>query len=94
MKHRNDVFLGIQQIKHGELKTCWKKSEVLRIFKTFKALDEKQSNKHIKVLRTYQGKEYNLHEFDKLSKDKVIERQLTITYSSHTKITCPKGKTA
>ncbi|RDX89990.1 hypothetical protein CR513_28197, partial [Mucuna pruriens] len=51
------------------------KSEVFGIFKMFKTLVEKQSGKHIKVLRSDYGKKYNFHKFDR------IERQLTISYS-------------
>ncbi|RDX76034.1 hypothetical protein CR513_44019, partial [Mucuna pruriens] len=57
------------------------KSKVFGIFKKFKSLVKKQSGKHIKVLRSNRGKEYNSHEFDKFCKDKGIKRQLTIAYS-------------
>lgn len=57
------------------------KSQVFRIFKKFKAFVEKQSGKHIKVLRSDRGKEYNSHEFDKFCEDEGIECQLTVAYS-------------
>jgi transposase InsO family protein len=61
------------------------KSEVFGIFKKFKTLVEKQSGKHIKKLRSDQGKEYNSHEFDKFCKDEGIERQLSSMYSPQAK---------
>ena len=39
------------------------KSKVFNIFKKFKLLSEKESDKVIKVLRTDGGGEYNSHEF-------------------------------
>ena len=56
------------------------KSEVFGIFKKFKAFVKKQSGKHIKVLRSDWGKEYNFHEFDKFWEDEGIECQLTVAY--------------
>ena len=42
------------------------KSEVFNIFKKFKLLSEKQSDKVIKVLRTDGGGEYNSHEISSI----------------------------
>ena len=40
-----------------------KKSQVFRILKEFKKMVEMQSGKHIKVLKSYRGGEYNSKEF-------------------------------
>lgn len=42
-----------------------KKYQVFVIFKKFKAFIEKQSSKHVEVLRSDMGKEYTSNELDK-----------------------------
>ncbi|RDX70432.1 hypothetical protein CR513_50326, partial [Mucuna pruriens] len=49
------------------------KLKVFEIFKKFKALVEKQSKKHINVLRNDRNKEYNSYKFDKFFEDEGIE---------------------
>jgi transposase InsO family protein len=48
------------------------KSETFAKFKEFKAEDEKQSGKYIKVLRSYGGGEYNFGEFSNFCKSQGI----------------------
>ncbi|KAK4388426.1 Retrovirus-related Pol polyprotein from transposon TNT 1-94 [Sesamum angolense] len=57
------------------------KSEVFKVFKKFKNLVEKQSDRSIKVLRSDRGKEYNNSEFDKFCEEDGIEHQTTVSYN-------------
>eukprot|EP00253_Pinus_taeda_P023308 PITA_23308 len=58
-----------------------KKSEVFDRFKEFKALEENQTEKKIKVLRTDKGGEFCSKEFEKFYKKCGIERQNTTPYT-------------
>ena len=57
------------------------KSEAFGVFKTFKALVEKQSGRELKALRSDQGGEYMSGEFEAFLKDNGIKHQLTVSYS-------------
>ena len=57
------------------------KSKVAGIFKKFKCLVEKQSDRYIKVLRSDRGTEYTSKEFTKFCEDEGVERQLTVGYT-------------
>ena len=57
------------------------KSEVFNIFKKFKLLSEKQSDKVIKVLRTDGGGEYNSHEFQVFCDEEGIIHEVTSSYT-------------
>ena len=57
------------------------KSEVFNIFKNFKLLSEKQSDKVIKVLKTYGGGEYNSHEFQVFYDEEGIIHEVTSPYT-------------
>jgi len=59
-----------------------KKNEVFNIFKKFKSLSEKQSDKVIKVLRTDGGDEYNSHEFQVFCDEDGIIHEVTSPYTS------------
>ena len=56
------------------------KSEVFEKFKEFKALIENLSDKKIKTLRSDNGGEYTLKEFEAFCKDVGIKRELTNPY--------------
>ena len=65
---------------------CWvyfmkEKSEVFCIFKRFKQLVEKQVDKQIKILRTNNGGEFALREFNSFCEIEGIQFQLIIPYS-------------
>ena len=47
------------------------------MFKSFKAMDEKESNRFIKVLRSDRGGEYMSNEFMEFCKYHGIKRQFT-----------------
>ncbi|GAU47337.1 hypothetical protein TSUD_101250, partial [Trifolium subterraneum] len=53
------------------------KSEAFEVFKRFKTLVEKQSDKEIKVLRTDGGGEYTSKEFENYCKDQCIIHEVT-----------------
>ncbi|GAU46965.1 hypothetical protein TSUD_143070 [Trifolium subterraneum] len=57
------------------------KSEAFEVFKRFKTLVEKQSDKSIKVLRTYGGGEYTSKEFENYCKDQGIIHEVTAPYT-------------
>ena len=57
------------------------KSEVFDKFKEFKALIHNISNKKIKTLRSENGGEYTLKEFESFCKDTRIKRELTTPYN-------------
>ena len=57
------------------------KSEVFNMFKKFKLLSEKQSDKVIKVLRTDGGGEYNSHEFQVFCDEEGIIHEVTSPYT-------------
>jgi len=57
------------------------KSKVFNIFKKFKLLSEKQSDKVIKVLRTDGGGEYNSHEFQVFCDEEGIIHEVKSTYT-------------
>ncbi|KAL5852379.1 hypothetical protein ACOSQ3_007497 [Xanthoceras sorbifolium] len=65
---------------------CWvypikRKSDVLAVFKAFKARIELDSEKRIKCLRTDNGREYTDGEFLAFCKHEGIDRQFTVTYT-------------
>ena len=49
--------------------------------KSIKPLFEKQTGKHIKILRTYNGGEFESLQFQDLCKSARIKRQLTVPYN-------------
>ncbi|KAI3521063.1 hypothetical protein L1887_10522 [Cichorium endivia] len=57
------------------------KSEVFRLFKTFKSLVERQSEHQIKSIRSDQGGEYNALCFQEFLKESGIHHQLTTRYT-------------
>ena len=57
------------------------KSQVFFVFKKFKALVENQGGCKIKILKSNNGKEYTLSQFDQFCEDYGIEHQLSIVYS-------------
>ncbi|GAU22332.1 hypothetical protein TSUD_106600 [Trifolium subterraneum] len=57
------------------------KSEAFEVFKRFKTLVEKQSDKSIKVLRTDGGGEYTSKEFENYCKDQGIIHEVTAPYT-------------
>ena len=57
------------------------KNETFSKFQEFKALVEKQRGKHIRVLRTNNGGEYESHQFEDYCKERGIKRQLTVPYN-------------
>ncbi|GAU36721.1 hypothetical protein TSUD_318190 [Trifolium subterraneum] len=57
------------------------KSEACEVFKRFKTLVEKQSDKSIKVLRTDGGGEYTSKEFENYCKDQGIIHEVTTPYT-------------
>ncbi|GAU17358.1 hypothetical protein TSUD_232340 [Trifolium subterraneum] len=57
------------------------KSEAFEVFKRFKTLVEKQSDKSIKVLRTDGGQEYTSKEFENYCKDQGIIHEVTAPYT-------------
>ncbi|GAU17773.1 hypothetical protein TSUD_171610 [Trifolium subterraneum] len=57
------------------------KSEAFEVFKRFKTLVEKQSDKQIKVLRTDGGGEYTSKEFENYCKDQGIIHEVTTPYT-------------
>ena len=59
-----------------------KKDEVFEIFKEFKALVEKLSEKKINILRSDNGGPFTSNEFNELCKDAGIKRELTIPYNA------------
>ncbi|CAL9026855.1 unnamed protein product [Prunus brigantina] len=65
---------------------CWIyflrcKSEVLTVFKKFKATIELQSGYKLKKLRSDRGGEYTSNEFNRFCDEMGMERQLTVAYS-------------
>ena len=57
------------------------KSETFAKFKEFKALVENQTGKHIQILRSDNGGEYESHEFESFCKEASIKRQLIVPYN-------------
>ena len=57
------------------------KSQAFDVFKSFKAMDEKESNKIIKVLRLDGGGEYMSNEFMDFCNYHGIKRQFTARYT-------------
>ena len=57
------------------------KSQAFDVFKSFKAIAEKQSNKFIKVLRSDGGGEYMSNEFMDFCKHYGIKSQFTACYT-------------
>lgn len=57
------------------------KSKVFSIFKKFKVLVKKQSERFIKILGSDKGTEYTSNKFHKFCEDEGMELQLTIGYS-------------
>jgi transposase InsO family protein len=65
---------------------CWiyflkAKSDTFDKFKEYKAFIEKQTGKHIKILRTDNGGEFESLEFEDFCKEARIKRQLTVPYN-------------
>jgi transposase InsO family protein len=58
-----------------------KKSDVFEYFKEFRNMVEKQTGKHIKILRSYQGGEYISREFLKHCKDNGIQKQCMVPHT-------------
>ncbi|KAL6276254.1 hypothetical protein ACE6H2_019855 [Prunus campanulata] len=57
------------------------KSEAFDAFKSFKTLDENETDKRIKTHRTNKGGEFCSKEFDLFCREKGIKRHLTTTYT-------------
>ena len=57
------------------------KNETFKKFHEFKALIENQTGKHIRVLRSDNGGEYESHQFEDFCKEVGIKRQLTVPYN-------------
>ena len=53
----------------------------LKFSKKFKACVEKENGRHIKMIRSDRGKEYNSKEFDKYYEDEGLEHQLIVGYA-------------
>ena len=65
---------------------CWiyfrkAKSDTFDKFKEYKAFIEKQTGKHIRILRTYNGGDFESLQFEDFCKSTRIKRQLTIPYN-------------
>ena len=65
---------------------CWvypirRKTDVLAVFKTFKARIELESEKKIKCLRTDNGGEYTSDELDNFCQHEGIKKQFTMAYT-------------
>ena len=58
-----------------------RKTDVLAVFKTFKARVELESENKIKCLRTDNRREYTSDEFDNLCQHEGIKRQFTTAYT-------------
>jgi 5'-3' exoribonuclease 2 len=58
-----------------------RKTDVLTVFKTFKARVELESEKKIKCLRTNNRGEYTSDEFDNFYQHEGIKRQFTTAYT-------------
>lgn len=57
------------------------KKETFIKFQEFKAFVEKQTGKHIRALRTNNGREFESHYFDDFCKEAGIKRQWTVPYN-------------
>jgi len=57
------------------------KSEALEIFKRFKILVEKESDKSIKIVRTDGGGEYTSKEFEAFYTSQVVVHEVTALYT-------------
>lgn len=57
------------------------RSDVLKAFRNYKRRVEKLTGRHIKKLRTDNGKEYLSNEFKKFLEDEGISRQLSVEYT-------------
>jgi transposase InsO family protein len=65
---------------------CWMyflkaKSDTFDKFKNYKAFIEKKTRKHIEILRTYNGGEFESLQFEDFCKSAGIKRQLTVPYN-------------
>jgi transposase InsO family protein len=56
-------------------------NETFKKFHEFKALIEYQTGKHIRILRSDNGGEYESHQFEDICKEAGIKRQLTVSYN-------------
>jgi len=63
------------------LHTIELKSEALEIFKRFKILVEKESDKSIKILRTDGGGEYTSKEFEAICTSQGVVHEVTVPYT-------------
>jgi hypothetical protein len=57
------------------------KNKTFKKFHEFKALSENQTGKHIRVLRSNNGGEYESYQFEDFCKEARIKRQLTVPYN-------------
>ena len=57
------------------------KSQAFDVFRNFKAMAEKESNKFIKFLRSYRGGEYMSNDFMEFFQYYGIKRQFTTHYT-------------
>ncbi|RDX80760.1 hypothetical protein CR513_38653, partial [Mucuna pruriens] len=69
------------------------KSKFFGIFKMYKTLVEKQSGKHIKVLRSDCSKKYNFHKFERFCEDEGLSDNL-LFHILHNKMTSLRGRIA
>lgn len=58
-----------------------KRSDVLKAFKNYKRRVEKQTRRHIKKLRTDNGKEYLSNDFKNFLEEEGISKQLSVEYT-------------
>ena len=57
------------------------KSETFDKFKEFKTLIENQTGRHIRILRSDNGGEYESNEFDDFCREAGIKKELTVPYN-------------
>lgn len=57
------------------------KDEVFKKFQEFKSPMEKQTDKNINVLRSYNGSKYTSKDFDAFCNDAMIKRELIVSYN-------------
>ena len=57
------------------------KSETFDRFKEFETLIENQTGRHIRILRSDNGDEYESNEFDDFCREARIKKELTVPYN-------------
>ncbi|KMQ85317.1 retrovirus-related pol polyprotein from transposon tnt 1-94 [Lasius niger] len=67
--------------RYTEVVMLRQRSDVLKAFRNYKRRVEKLTGRHIKKLRTDNGKEYLSNEFKKFFEDEGISRQLSVEYT-------------